>query len=74
MKIRCCEQNKGATLFVQQLKEQFVDLNIKLKKCVKQCKTCKHQPFAVIDKQPLRFNRFDELYVYIEKQVVIAKA
>jgi|GEM_PF-1234161 uncharacterized protein YuzB (UPF0349 family) len=70
MKIRCCEQNKGATLFVQQLKEQFVDLNIKLKKCAKQCKICKRQPFAVIDKQLVLINSFDELCVSIEKQDV----
>ena len=38
----------------QQLKEQFIGLNIKIKKCVKQCKICKQEPFVVVDKQVIK--------------------
>ncbi len=68
MKIRLCEHNKGAEVFVQRLKEQFSDLDIKLKKCAKQCKICKKTPFAVIDKKPVITDDFNELYDYVLKQ------
>jgi len=54
MEIRLCEHNQGAEKLVCQLKEQFVDLNIKIKKCVKQCKTCKQEPFMVVDRQVIK--------------------
>lgn len=62
MKIRLCEHNQGAEKLALRLKEQFSDLNIKLKKCVKQCKICKRQPFVMVDKQPILASNFDELY------------
>jgi uncharacterized protein YuzB (UPF0349 family) len=67
MKIRLCEHNKGAEEFVQRLKGQFSDLDIKLKKCAKQCKTCKKTPFAIIDKNVVIADDFEELYKSILK-------
>lgn len=49
MKVRFCQHNRGATAVVRQLKEQFPALDIKLKKCAKQCSTCKRQPFALVN-------------------------
>jgi len=61
MKIRLCEHNQGAEKLAQQLKEQIAGLNIKIKKCAKQCKTCKHEPFAVVDKNVIKFSNSEEL-------------
>ncbi len=61
MKIRLCEHNKGAEKLAQQLKEQFTDLNIKIKKCAKQCKSCKYEPFAVVDKNLIKASSSEEL-------------
>jgi uncharacterized protein YuzB (UPF0349 family) len=54
MKIRLCEHNQGSRSLVQQLQGQYPDLNIKLKNCAKQCKTCRRQPFALVDKQLIK--------------------
>jgi uncharacterized protein YuzB (UPF0349 family) len=65
MKIRLCQHNKGAEQLVQRLQTEFSGLNIKLKKCVKQCKICKRQPFAVVAKQVVLASDTEQLYVDI---------
>ncbi|MCE1226964.1 MAG: DUF1450 domain-containing protein [Geobacteraceae bacterium] len=62
MKVRLCQHNKGADQLVQRLQAEFVDLNIKLKKCVKQCKICKKQPFAMVAKKVILASDTDRLY------------
>ena len=62
MKIRLCQHNKGADQLVQRLQTEFVGLNIKLKKCVKQCKICKSQPFALVAKKVILASDTDRLY------------
>jgi len=68
MKIRLCGHNKGAEEFFQRLKLQFSDLDIKLKKCAKQCKICKKSPFAIIDKNIVIVEDFNALYEQVSKQ------
>ena len=69
MKIRLCEHNQGAEKLAKQLKGQFADLNIKIKKCAKQCKTCKHEPFAVVDKNIVKSSNSEDLLVLLQTMV-----
>lgn len=62
MKVRLCQHNKGAEQLVLRLQAEFVDLNIKLKKCIKQCKICKSQPFALVAKKVVFASDIDGLY------------
>jgi uncharacterized protein YuzB (UPF0349 family) len=61
-KVRFCEHNKGKGKVIRQLEENFSDLDIKVKKCVKQCGTCREQPVAVVDKVKVTGKDGEELY------------
>ncbi|MHB8120822.1 MAG: DUF1450 domain-containing protein [Desulfuromonadaceae bacterium] len=65
MKIRFCEHNKGKGKVIRRLEEEFPDLNIKIKSCVKQCGTCRDQPVAVVDKVKVTGKDGDDLYAKI---------
>ena len=65
MKIRFCEHNKGKGKVFRRLVEEFPDLNIKVKDCVKQCGSCRDQPVAVVDKKKVTGKDGDELYLEI---------
>ncbi len=65
MKIRFCEHNKGKGKVFRRLKEEFPDLNIKIKDCVKQCGSCRDQPIAVVDKKKVTGKDGDDLYARI---------
>lgn len=65
MKIRFCEHNKGKGKVFRRLEEEFPDLNIKVKSCVKQCGSCRDQPVAVIDKKKVTGKDGDDLYARI---------
>ena len=62
MKIRFCEHNKGKGKVYRRLSEEFPDLNIKIKECVKQCGTCSEMPMATIDKKRVTARDGDKLY------------
>lgn len=62
MKIRFCENNKGKGKVLRRLKEEFPDLNIKVKDCIKQCGACREMPTAAVDKQRVTGRDGDELY------------
>ena len=62
MKIRFCEHNKGKGKVYRRLTEEFPDLNIKIKDCIKQCGACHDQPVAIIDKKKITAKDGDELY------------
>jgi len=64
-KIRFCEHNKGKGKVVRRLEEEFPDLNIKVKSCVKQCGCCRDQPVAVVDKKKVTGKDGDDLYTKI---------
>ena len=66
MKIRLCEHNQGAEKLACQLKEQFESLNIKIKKCAKQCKTCKRESFAMVDKNVVKASNSEELLTLLK--------
>lgn len=65
MKIRFCEHNKGKGKVVRRLEEEFPDLNIKIKSCVKQCGCCREQPVATVDKVKVTGKDGDDLYIKI---------
>lgn len=62
MKIRFCEHNKGKGSVFRRLTEDFPELNVKVKKCVKQCSACRETPMATVDKQKVTAVDGDRLY------------
>jgi uncharacterized protein YuzB (UPF0349 family) len=62
MKIRFCEHNKGKGKVYRRLTEEFPDLNIKIKDCVKQCSACREAPMATVDKKKVTAKDGDQLY------------
>ena len=62
MKIRFCEHNKGKGKVFRRLTEEFPDLNIKIKECVKQCSACREAPLATVDKKKVTGKDADQLY------------
>jgi uncharacterized protein YuzB (UPF0349 family) len=62
MKIRFCEHNKGKGKVYRRLREEFPDLNIKIKECVKQCSACSETPMATVDKKKVVARDGDRLY------------
>ena len=62
MKIRFCEHNKGKGKVYRRLTDEFPDLNIKIKECVKQCGACRDTPMATVDKKKVTGKDGDQLY------------
>lgn len=62
MKIRFCEHTPGKGKVVRRLKEEYPDLNIKIKGCIKQCGACRDAPMATVDKRRVTARDGDELY------------
>ena len=72
MKIRFCEHNKGKGKVYRRLSEEFPDLNIKIKECVKQCGACREMPMATIDKKRVTARDGDKLYQKILEAIAHA--
>jgi uncharacterized protein YuzB (UPF0349 family) len=62
MKIRFCEHNKGKGKVYRRLTEEFPDLNIKIKECIKQCSVCRDNPVATVNKKKVTGKDGDQLY------------
>lgn len=62
MKIRFCKHNKGKGKVLRRLEENFPELNVKIKDCVKQCSACREMPLALVDKMKVTGKDGDELY------------
>ena len=62
MKIRFCENNKGTGKVFKKLKENYPDLNMKRKDCLKNCGTCKKTPMALVDGKLTTADDGEELY------------
>lgn len=62
MKIRFCENNKGKGKVFRRLSEEFPELNIKVKDCVKQCGACRDMPVAMVNKKKITGKDGDDLY------------
>jgi uncharacterized protein YuzB (UPF0349 family) len=50
LKIRFCRHNAGARSVCRQLVQEFPQLDIKHKDCLKQCKVCRSIPFVMVGK------------------------
>lgn len=50
---------------VRRLEEEFPDLNIKIKDCIKQCGCCREQPMAAVDNKKVTGKNGEELYTKI---------
>jgi uncharacterized protein YuzB (UPF0349 family) len=62
MKIRFCENNKGKGKVARRLKEEFPDLDVKIKDCIKECSSCSEKPMVRIDKEKVTARDGDALY------------
>ncbi len=62
MKIRFCAHSKGKGKLYRRLTEEFPDLNIKIKDCIKQCSACREASLAVVDKKKVTAQDGDKLY------------
>ncbi|MBT1073016.1 DUF1450 domain-containing protein [Pelotalea chapellei] len=69
MKIRFCEHTKGKGKVYRRLKEEFPELNIKVKECIKQCSLCRETPMATVDKVKIVGRDSDDLYEKIIKAI-----
>jgi uncharacterized protein YuzB (UPF0349 family) len=73
MKIRFCEHNKGKGKVFRRLTEEFPDLNIKIKDCIKQCSACRDYPTATVDKQKVTAKDGDQLYEKLRLMILKEK-
>jgi uncharacterized protein YuzB (UPF0349 family) len=69
-KIYFCKDNEFETKKIYK-KLKSLDLNIKIKRkdCIGECKTCKHSPFSVINGKVIKCDTAKELYKKIYKKV-----
>jgi uncharacterized protein YuzB (UPF0349 family) len=62
MKIRFCENNKGTGKIFKKLQENYPEMNIKRKDCLKKCGPCRKSPFALVDGETVKADSSEELY------------
>jgi uncharacterized protein YuzB (UPF0349 family) len=62
MKVRFCENNKGTGKVFKKLKENYPDLNIKRKDCLKNCGSCKKTPLALVEGKLITADDGEKLY------------
>ena len=74
MKIRFCEHNKGKGKVYRRLKDEFPDLDIKIKECIKQCSSCRETPMATVSKKKVTARDGDELYDKIIAAIRVKQA
>jgi len=65
MKIRFCENNEGSRATFKRLITEYPELDIKRKKCLKNCGACNSSLFALVDGLPLRGRTSDELLLKV---------
>lgn len=65
MKVRFCGNNKGVKKVVMRLREEFPELDIKRKDCMKKCGVCKREPFALVDGLLVTAEEGEDIYLRI---------
>lgn len=69
-KIVFCKENKYKSKKVyKKLKSLDLDIKIKRKGCIGQCKTCKNSPFSLLNGKMLKCDSAKDLYKEIYKKV-----
>lgn len=69
MKIRFCDKNKGKGKIVQRLREEFPDLDIKVKGCIDECGACDKKPMARVEKIRISASNGEKLYQKIVETI-----
>jgi len=69
LKIRLCRHNSGAPAVSRQLSTEFPDLDVKLKDCAKQCKTCRSTPFVMVNKQKIAAESSELLLTAVRRTI-----
>jgi uncharacterized protein YuzB (UPF0349 family) len=69
MKVRLCEHNKGKGKIYRQLTEEYPDLDVKIKSCIKQCSSCGEKPTATVDKHKITAGTVERLYEKIAEEI-----
>lgn len=62
MKIRFCENNEGSGPVYKRLRAEYPELDLKRKKCVKNCGACNSSVFALVEGAAVRGRSSEELY------------
>lgn len=62
LKIRLCENNKGKGKLLRRLSEEFPEVDVKIKSCIKQCGACREMPTATLNKKKVTAKDVEELY------------
>ncbi len=61
MKVRFCNNNKGKGGVIRQLAEEWSELDLKIKKCLGECRQCAKVPFARVNGELVIGRDGDEL-------------
>lgn len=74
MKIRFCEHSpKGKNKLARRLAQEFPGLDVKVKGCCKQCKTCREAPMVMVDKELVVAESWDAVYLSVKAKVCVKK-
>jgi len=69
MKVRLCDKNKGKGKIKKVLKEDFPDLDVKVKGCIDMCGDCSKSKIAVVNGDKVKASDTKSLVRKIEKSV-----
>lgn len=70
-KIYFCRENDSNTKFLYKtLKAIFPKLKVKRKDCLGKCKTCKSNPFAIMDDKVVSCGSVADLFHEVSKQML----
>lgn len=69
MKIYFCEKNKGRKKVINRLEENYPELELKVKKCIGKCSSCKEKPIAKIKDKIVSGEDSEELYEKLVKVI-----
>lgn len=65
MKVRFCENNEGSGAVFKRLRAAYPQLDVKRKKCLKNCGICSTILFARVDGTPVRGKNCEDLFLKI---------
>ena len=69
MKVRFCERNKGKGKVIRRLAEEFPDVDVKVKDCIKECSSCSEMPVAKVNKAKIAAKDGETLYRKIQEVI-----
>jgi uncharacterized protein YuzB (UPF0349 family) len=69
MKVRLCDKNKGKNKIKKALKEDFPDLDVKVKSCISMCGDCSKKKIALVNGDKVTASDTENLCKKIGKSV-----